>query len=83
MRLLQYMSDRNTVKSMKVDKEKAKIPAENLGKTIRDVAMHPLSEKQYDRLPSTALPSMSASSSSPTPAASSSADNSGLLSTTK
>ncbi|KAK9244841.1 hypothetical protein V1506DRAFT_507152 [Lipomyces tetrasporus] len=57
--------------------------AQNLDKTIRDVAMHRFSQKQYYRLSSATLPSMSASSSSPTPGTSSSADNSGMLSTTK
>ncbi|KAK9250246.1 hypothetical protein V1507DRAFT_506908 [Lipomyces tetrasporus] len=57
--------------------------AQNIDKTIRDVAMHRFSQKQYYRLSSTTLPSMSASSSSPTPGTSSSADNSGMLSTTK
>ncbi|KAK9249117.1 hypothetical protein V1506DRAFT_145132 [Lipomyces tetrasporus] len=75
----QYMSstlDMDSKSQAKADKEAARIQADNLGKTIRDVAMRRLSEKQYDCLASSPTPpnrESSASSTESTPAVTSSA----------
>ncbi|KAK9233707.1 hypothetical protein V1525DRAFT_415670 [Lipomyces kononenkoae] len=72
----EYMSSKSAEGKKKADKEVAKVHADNLGKTIRDVAMRRLSEKHYDSLassPTPANPESSASSTTSTPAVTSSA----------